>query len=119
MTQHTHQTAPTQFVDAAGVRFAHRRFGKSGGVPLLLFMHFTDTRDHWDRLVTDGLAATQEMIPFNNAGISSSSGEVPTTIEGMAAETGGPSLSLAVEVLNLGAGCRPSGSQAAIHAKLL
>ena len=23
-----HQTAPAMFVDAAGVRFAHRRFGK-------------------------------------------------------------------------------------------
>ena len=25
MTQHSHQTTPTQFVDAAGVRFAHSR----------------------------------------------------------------------------------------------
>src|ERR1700694_2570761 len=86
MTQHSHQTAPTQFVDAAGVRFAYRRFGKSGGVPLVFNMHFTGTMDHWDPLVTDGLAATREVILFNNAGISSSSGEVPTTVEGMAAD---------------------------------
>jgi hypothetical protein len=33
---HAHQTAPTQFVEANGIRFAYRRFGKSGGVPLLL-----------------------------------------------------------------------------------
>ena len=32
---HTHQTAPTQFVEAKGIRFAYRRFGKPGGVPLL------------------------------------------------------------------------------------
>ena len=38
MIQHSHQTAPTQFVEAASVRFAYRRFGKSGGVPLVLFM---------------------------------------------------------------------------------
>ena len=25
---HTHQTAPTQFVEANGIRFAYRRFGK-------------------------------------------------------------------------------------------
>src|SRR5229473_2934766 len=81
---HAHQTAPTQFVDAAGIRFAYRRFGKSGGVPLVLFMHFTGTMDHWDPLVTDGLAAAREVILFNNAGISSSSGEVPTTFEEMA-----------------------------------
>ena len=33
---HTHQTAPTQFVDAAGIRFAYRRFGKSGDVTRFL-----------------------------------------------------------------------------------
>jgi pimeloyl-ACP methyl ester carboxylesterase len=84
MTLHTHQTAPTQFVEAGGIRFAYRRFGKPGGVPLVFNMHFTGTMDHWDPLVTDGLAATREVILFNNAGISNSSGEVPTTIEGMA-----------------------------------
>ncbi|MBV6748945.1 alpha/beta hydrolase [Pseudomonas chlororaphis] len=85
MTQHTHQTAPTQFVDAAGIRFAYRRFGKTGGVPLVLNMHFTGTMDHWDPAVTDGLAHQREVILFNNAGISSSSGEVPNSIEKMAA----------------------------------
>src|SRR5207245_9215027 len=48
--------------------------------------HFTGTMDHWDPLVTDGLPATRELILFDNAGISSSSGEVPTSIEGMAAD---------------------------------
>ena len=32
MTTHTHQTAPTQFVEANGIRFAYRRFGKTGGL---------------------------------------------------------------------------------------
>ena len=82
---HTHQTAPTQFVEANGIRFAYRRFGKSGGVPLVFNMHFTGTMDHWDPLVTDGLAATREVILFNNAGISSTSGEVPNSVEEMAA----------------------------------
>ena len=27
---HSHQTAPTQFVEAGGIRFAYRRFGKTG-----------------------------------------------------------------------------------------
>jgi pimeloyl-ACP methyl ester carboxylesterase len=85
MTQHSHQTAPTQFVDAAGIRFAYRRFGKSGGVPLVFNIHFTGTMDHWDPLVTDGIAATREVILFNNAGISSTSGEVPASVEKMAA----------------------------------
>src|ERR1700751_1827313 len=85
MTEHSHQTAPTQFVDAAGIRFASRRFGKSDGVPLVFNQHFTGTMDHWDPLVTDGLARDREVILFNNAGISSSSGDVPTTFEEMGA----------------------------------
>jgi pimeloyl-ACP methyl ester carboxylesterase len=82
---HTHETAPTQFAEANGIRFAYRRFGKSSGVPLIFNMHFTGTMDHWDPLVTDGLAATREVILFNNAGISSTSGEVPASAEEMAA----------------------------------
>jgi pimeloyl-ACP methyl ester carboxylesterase len=53
---HTHQTAPTQFVEANGIRFAYRRFGKPNGVPLVFNQHFTGTMDHWDPAVTDGLA---------------------------------------------------------------
>jgi hypothetical protein len=34
MIQHSHQMASTQFVEAAGIRFAYRRFGKKEGVPL-------------------------------------------------------------------------------------
>src|SRR5229473_2790679 len=82
---HTHQTAPTQFVEANGIRFAYRRFGKPDGVPLVFNQHFTGTMDHWDPAVTDGLATEREVILFNNAGISSSSGEVPTSFEQMAA----------------------------------
>src|ERR1700682_4195081 len=84
MTQHSHQTAPTQFVDAAGVRFAYRRFGKKQGVPLVFNIHFTGTMDHWDPALTDGFARDREVILFNNAGISSSSGDVPESIDEMA-----------------------------------
>jgi pimeloyl-ACP methyl ester carboxylesterase len=80
---HTHQTAPTQFVEANGIRFAYRRFGKAGGVPIVFNMHYLGTMDYWDPPVTDGLARDREVILFNNAGVSSSSGEVPTTFEQM------------------------------------
>lgn len=84
MSNSLHQTAPTQFIEAAGIRFAYRRFGKNVGIPLLLNMHFTGTMDHWDPAVTDGLAAEREIIIFNNAGISSTSGESPDSIYEMA-----------------------------------
>src|SRR5439155_24251070 len=82
---HTHQTAPTQFVEAKGIRFAYRRFGKAGGVPLVFNQHYLGTMDYWDPTVTDGLARGRQVILFNNAGVSSSSGEVPTTFEQMGA----------------------------------
>src|ERR1700721_3106197 len=83
---HSHQTAPTQFVEANGIRFAYRRFGKTGGVPLVFSQHYIGTMDYWDPTVTDGLARDREVILFNNAAVSSSSGEVPTTFEQMAAD---------------------------------
>jgi pimeloyl-ACP methyl ester carboxylesterase len=85
ITSHTHQTAPTQFVEATGIRFAYRRFGKTGGLPLVFNQHFTGTMDHWDPAVTDGFAKDREVILFDNAGVAGSSGDVPTTFEEMGA----------------------------------
>src|SRR6202167_4710353 len=82
---HTHQTTPTQFVEANSIRFAYRRFGKAGGVPRVFNQHYIGTMDYWDPTVTDGFARDREVILFNNAGVSSSSGEVPTTFERMGA----------------------------------
>src|SRR6202166_4716863 len=82
MTPETHQTAPAQFVEPNGVRMAYRRFGKNGGVPLVFNQHVTGAMDRWDPAVTDGLAK-REVILFNNTGVSSSSEEVPTSVEGM------------------------------------
>src|ERR1700681_726038 len=82
---HSHQTAPTRFVETSGIRFAYRRFGKTGGVPIVFNQHYLGTMDYWDPTVTDGLARDREGILFNNAGVSSSSGEVPTTFEQMGA----------------------------------
>jgi pimeloyl-ACP methyl ester carboxylesterase len=85
MSQHSHQTAPTQFVEANGIRFAYRRFGKPGGAPLVFNQHFRGTMDYWDPAVTDGLARNREVILFDNAGVSSTSGKVPTSIQEMGA----------------------------------
>jgi pimeloyl-ACP methyl ester carboxylesterase len=85
MTADTHQTAPTRYVEANGTRFAYRRFGKEGGVPLVFNMHFMGTMDHWDPAVTDGLAKDRDVILFDNAGVSSSSGDVPGSVAEMGA----------------------------------
>jgi pimeloyl-ACP methyl ester carboxylesterase len=83
MTTYSHQTAPTQYVQANGIRFAYRRFGKAGGVPLVFNMHFIGTMDHWDPAVIDGFAKAGEVILFDNAGVSSSSGDVPGSVAEM------------------------------------
>jgi hypothetical protein len=68
---HSHVTAPTQFVEANGIRFAYRRFGNETRVPLLFMQHFRDGMDHWDPAVTDGLSEDRPVILFDNAGVSS------------------------------------------------
>jgi len=87
--QLTHVSAPTRYVDVDGARLAYRRFGKPGGVPLLLCQHFVGTMDSWDPKVVDGLARGREVILFDNAGVAGSGGAVPTTIEGMATYAAG------------------------------
>src|SRR2546425_769364 len=52
--------------------------------PLVFNQHFTGNLDNWDPAVLDGLAKEREVIIFNNAGVASSRGEVPTTFAGMA-----------------------------------
>jgi pimeloyl-ACP methyl ester carboxylesterase len=83
-TTASNTTAPTQFVQAASERYAYRRFGAAGGLPLLCLQHFTGTLDNWDPALTDVLAAKRDVILFDNAGLGRSSGEVPRTVAGMA-----------------------------------
>ncbi|MEX3969610.1 alpha/beta fold hydrolase [Paraburkholderia caribensis] len=79
-----HLNAPTQFVEVDGVRYAYRRWGKKGTTPLMFIQHFRGGMDHWDPLMTDGLAEGREVILFNGRGISSSSGTPRDRFEDMA-----------------------------------
>jgi len=83
MSHDTHDTVPTQFVEAKGTRYAYRRFGKAGTVPLLFLAYFTSTMDGWDPAVTNGLAPDHEVMLFDNAGVGASGGETPDTVVAM------------------------------------
>jgi pimeloyl-ACP methyl ester carboxylesterase len=83
MAKDTHVTAPTRFVETNGIRYAYRRFGSESGTPLVFLQHFRGGLDNWDPLVPDGLAQGRPVILFNNAGVASSSGETPNTIDAM------------------------------------
>jgi pimeloyl-ACP methyl ester carboxylesterase len=80
MTNYTDETAPTQFVEANGIRYAYRRFGTAGTVPLLFLGYFNSNMDGWDPAVTNDLAADHEVILFDNAGVGASGGKTPYTV---------------------------------------
>ncbi|VWB88055.1 alpha/beta fold hydrolase [Burkholderia lata] len=82
----THLTATTRFVEVDGDRFAYRRWGNTATdqPPLFFLQHFRGGLDHWDPLMTDGLAAGREVILFNGRGVASSSGKPRNRIEHMA-----------------------------------
>jgi pimeloyl-ACP methyl ester carboxylesterase len=75
--------APTEFVDAAGIRFALRRLGPRQGIPLLLLQHFTGTMDSWDPDVVNPLAQGRPVIVFDNTGVGRSSGKTPDNVDQM------------------------------------
>jgi len=83
MNADTALTVPTRFVEADGIRFAYRRWGKPGGIPLVFMNYFTGNLDDWDPQVSDGLAADHDVILFDNAGVGSSGGETPGTVSEM------------------------------------
>jgi len=84
MTSFTHDAAPTQYAKGGGIRFAYRRFGRPGRPPLVFFQHFMGTLDDHDPALSDAFADDREVILFDNAGVASSGGTVPDTIEAMA-----------------------------------
>jgi pimeloyl-ACP methyl ester carboxylesterase len=84
MAQFTHNAAPTQYVEADGIRFAYRRFGVPDRTPLVFFQHFMGNLDDHDPALSDAFATDREVILFNNTGVASSGGLVPDTIEAMA-----------------------------------
>jgi pimeloyl-ACP methyl ester carboxylesterase len=78
-------TVPTQFLQVKNETYAYRRFGGGSAHPLVCLQHFTGNLDNWDPAVTDILASGREVILFDNAGIGRSSGNVPETVQEMAA----------------------------------
>ncbi len=101
MTKFTHDTAPTQYAQAGGTRFAYRRFGIPGRPPLVFFQHFMGTLDDHDPALSDAFASDREVILFNNTGVASSTGTVPDTIEAMARDAIAFIASLGLTTVNI------------------
>src|ERR1700722_5871938 len=84
MRDYTHETVPTQFVQTNDIRYAYRRFGKPGTIPLLFLGYFNSNMDGWDPDITNGLAADHAVILFDNAGVGLSGGKTPHIVAEMA-----------------------------------
>jgi pimeloyl-ACP methyl ester carboxylesterase len=75
---------PNRLVSAAnGIDYAYREAGE-GTVPLVLLQHFRGNLDSWDPALIDALAATRQVVTFDNAGVGGSTGITPDTVEQMA-----------------------------------
>ena len=72
--------AATLSVTAAGVDFAHRRFGRLGELPLVMLQHYRGNLDNWDPALVDALAAEREVILVDYPGVGSSTGDPSSTI---------------------------------------
>jgi pimeloyl-ACP methyl ester carboxylesterase len=80
MSSYTHETVPTDFLKAEGIRYAYRRFGKVGKTPLLFLGYFNSNLDAWDPALTNCLAQEHDLILFDNAGVGASEGRTPATV---------------------------------------
>lgn len=101
MSAYTHDTAPTQYLETGGIRFAYRRFGRAGGVPLVFFNHFRGNLDTFDPAITDAFAADREVVLFDNAGVGQSTGPARETVAGIAQDAGSFLDALGLDQLDL------------------
>jgi len=97
----THNTAPTQFVEVDGVRFAYRRFGNPAGTPIVLLQHFMGNLDNYDPAITDALALGREVILTDNAGVGLSTGKAPESVAEMARDAASLIDALGLEQVDL------------------
>lgn len=85
MTNFDYTKVPTQKITGDnGVTYAYRDLGEAVGVPLIALTHLSANLDNWDPEVIDGLAKHQRVITFDYQGVGTSTGKVPSSIQGMA-----------------------------------
>ena len=81
-------TAPNLSVAAAnGIEYAYRRFGRTGGTPVLFLHHFRANLDNWDPALVDDIATEHDVILLDNAGVGGSTGETPRSVAATATDT--------------------------------
>lgn len=80
----TYTTVPTQFVEASGIKFAFRSYGKTEDIPVVYFNHLTANLDNCDPSIMDAIAAHRQIISFDYRGVGATTGKQGTSIADMA-----------------------------------
>lgn len=81
---YNYATVPTQFVEANGIKFAYRSYGKEGEIPVIYFNHLAANLDNCDPRIMDAIAAQRHIISFDYRGVGATTGEQGTSIPDMA-----------------------------------
>ncbi len=81
---YTYATVPTQFVEANGIKFAYRSYGKEGDIPVIYFNHLTANLDNCDPRIMDAIAAQRQIISFDYRGVGATTGKQGRSIPDMA-----------------------------------
>ncbi len=81
---YSYVTVPTKFVEANGIKFAYRSYGKEGDIPVIYFNHLTANLDNCDPRIMDAIAANRQIISFDYRGVGATTGDQGTSIPDMA-----------------------------------
>ena len=82
--QYTYATVPTKFVEANGIKFAYRSYGKDGDIPVIYFNHLTANLDNCDPRIMDAIATHRQIISFDYRGVGATTGKQGTSLPDMA-----------------------------------
>ena len=83
-TNYSYATVPTKFVEANGIKFAYRSYGKTGDLPVIYFNHLTANLDNCDPRIMDAIAAHRQIISFDYRGVGATTGKQGESIADMA-----------------------------------
>ncbi len=81
---YNYATVPTRFVEANGIKFAYRSYGKEGDIPVIYFNHLTANLDNCDPRIMDAIAAHRQIISFDYRGVGATTGIQGESIADMA-----------------------------------
>ena len=81
---YSYANVPTLFVEANGIKFAYRSYGKEGDIPVIYFNHLTANLDNCDPRIMDAIAAHRPIISFDYRGVGATTGKQGTSIPDMA-----------------------------------